>query len=87
MIDILSDSLKYVPMVETSADVLVPSIDQTVQVASAIGHPIQFSGDQNTVALARGAQREKAYSVTSSGRLTELVPVVADWHSKVKLLM
>ncbi len=86
MIDIMSESQKYVPMVETSADVYVPSIDQTVQVASAIGHPIQFSGDQKTAARARGAQKAKANSVTPSGRLTGLVPVVADWHSKVKLL-
>lgn len=86
MIDILSESQKYVPMVETSADVYVSTLDQTHQVARAIGHPIEFSGDQKTAARARGAQKARVNSVSPSGRLAGLVPVVADWHTKVKVL-
>lgn len=47
---------------------------------------IQFAGDQKTVAHARGAQLAKVNAATPSGRLMGLVPTVADWHTKVKLL-
>ena len=86
MISIMREFHKYVPMVEFQKDVYVPSIEKTVQVVSGTAHVIQFAGDQKTAARARGAQLAKVNAATPSGRLMGLVPAVADWHTKVKLL-
>lgn len=77
---------KYVPMVEYEKDVYVPSVDESVQVVCGRAHVIQFAGDQKTAARARGAQWAKVSADTPSGRLMGLVPAVADWHTKLKLL-
>ena len=45
-----------------------------------------YIGDQKTAARARGAQKAKVNALTPSERLIGLIPVVADWHTKVKLL-
>ncbi len=86
MIDILQELHKYVPMMEHEKDVYVPSIDKSVQVVCGRAHMIQFAGDQKTAARARGAQLAKVNADTPSGRLMGLVPTVADWHTKLKLL-
>ena len=77
---------KYVPMMEYEKDVYVPSIDKSVQAVAGSAHMIQFAGDQKTAARARGAQLAKVHAATPSRRLMGLVPAVADWHTKVKLL-
>ena len=86
MIGIMQEFHKYVPMKEYEKDVYVPSIDKSVQVVCGRAHMIQFAGDQKTAARARGAQLAKVNAVTPSGRLMGLVPAVADWHTKLKLL-
>lgn len=86
MVDIMDVLQQYVPMVEMVKDYHVPSIGRTVQVVTALTHPIQFAGDQKTAVRARGAQKAKVNEVSPSRRLAGLVPVVADWHTKVILL-
>lgn len=86
MIGIMQEFHKYVPMMEYEKDVYIPSIDKSVQVVAGNAHMIQFAGDQKTAARARGAQLAKVNAATPSGRLMGLVPAVADWHTKVKLL-
>ena len=51
-----------------------------------LAHPILFSGDQKTAARGRGAQKAKMNALSPSARLEGLVPVAADWHTKVKIL-
>lgn len=86
MIGIVREFHKYVPMMEYEKDVYVPSIDKSVQIVAGSAHMIQFAGDQKTAARARGAQLAKVHAATPSRRLMGLVPAVADWHTKVKLL-
>ena len=86
MVDIMKESQQYVPMVSTTEDLYIASVDRTVKVACALAYPIPFSGDQKTAARARGAQKSLMSEVPPADRLAGLVPVVADWHTKVKLL-
>ena len=86
MVGIITESQQYVPMVEMMKVVYVPSLKRTAKVATALGHRILFAGDQKTAARARGAQKAKVYEVSPSSKLVGLIPVVADWHTKVKLL-
>ena len=58
----------------------------STKVVAGSAHMIQFAGDQKTAGRARGAQLAKVNAATPSGRLMGLVPAVADWHTKVKLL-
>ena len=86
MVEIIAELQQYVPMVEVLKDVYVPNIDKTVQVVETLSHSIEFAGDQKTAARGRGAQKAKTHKSSLSGRLAGLVPVAADWHTKVKLL-
>eukprot|EP00731_Ephydatia_muelleri_P003537 Em0001g3537a len=87
IVEIMAELQQYVPyMVEVLKDVYVPNIDKTVQVVETLSHPIEFAGDQKTAARGRGAQKAKTHESSLSGRLAGLVPVAADWHTKVKLL-
>ena len=80
--DIIAESQKYVPMIETAKDVHIPSIESLLLVF--LSHLLH--GDQKTATRARGAQKAKVNAVSPSRRLVGLVPVAADWHTKVKLL-
>lgn len=82
----MREAHKYIPMVEHEKAIHVPSIDKHVQVVTGRAHLILFAGDQKTAARARGAQLAKVNAATPSTRLAGLVPAVADWHTKVKLL-
>ena len=82
----MTESQQYVPMVEMMKDVYVPSLKRTAKVPTAIAHRILFAGDQKTAARARGAQKAKVHEVSPCSKLLGLIPVVADWHTKVKLL-
>ena len=82
----MSELQGYVPLVEVTTNVYVPGVDKHVQVPGALGHPILFSGDQKTAARGRGAQKAKMNALSPSARLEGLVPVAADWHTKVKIL-
>ena len=49
MVNIIETIHQYVPMVEMMKEVHIPSLDKTVQVPTALSHPIEFSGDLITV--------------------------------------
>ena len=84
MVGIMTESQQYVPMVEMMKYVYVPSLKRTAKVATAIAHRILFAG---WAARARGAQKANVHEVSPSSKVVGLIPVVADWHTKVKLLM
>ena len=86
MVDILEWIHQYVPMVEMMKEVHIPSLNKTVQVPTALSHPIELSGDQKTAARGRGAQKARVNSTLLSERLVGIIPVAADWHTKVKVL-
>ncbi len=86
MVDILEGMQQYVPMVEKMKEVHITSLDKTVEVPTALSYFIQFSGDQKTAARARGAQYARINSTLPSDRLVGIIPVAADWHTKVKVL-
>lgn len=73
-------------MIETSQAVIVPSLNESVQVRKATSFPILVHGDYLTASRARGAQKAKINSESPSSRLEGLVPVAADWHTKLKNL-
>ena len=77
---------QYVPMVEIMKEVYVPSLKRTAKVSTALAHKILFAGDQKTAARGRGAQKAKVHELSPLCTLSGLIPVVADWHTKVKLL-
>ncbi len=83
MVDIMDTMHTYVPMIETSQAVIVPSLNESVQVRKATSFPILVHGDYLTASRARGAQKAKINSESPSSRLEGLVPVAADWHTKL----
>ena len=85
MVIIMKEMQEYVPMPWWKQS-RMPSLDRTVQVTKTRAHLIEFAGDQKTAARERGAQKAKVCAVSHTNRLAGLVPVVADWHTKVKLL-
>ena len=83
MVDIMDHSHQYVPVLETSVDVHIPSLNETVKVKKARIHPIIISGDYFTAARGRGAKKVKVNSDSPVGRLEGLIPAAADWHAKL----
>lgn len=86
MVDIMNTIHQYVPMIETSQKVHVPSLNESVKVWKARSFPIILHGDFLTASRARGAQKAKINSDSPSSRSEGLVPVAADWHTKLKTL-
>ena len=86
MVEIMTTLHQYVPAVEYSEQFYIPSSQQSVQVPKACLHPIIIGGDQLTSARARSAKKAKLHSDSSVGRLEGLIPIAADWHTKVNLL-
>ena len=76
----------YVPMIETTEEVLVPSLNKTAEVKRVRSFPILLHGDYLTACRARSAQKVKINSKTPSKRLEGLVAAAADWHTKLKVL-
>jgi len=85
MIKIVNHLHQYVPLVEHTADVFVPSISDAVSVVNTECHPILFGGDQLTVTRTRGSQAAMSDASSLSKRLEGLIPVVEDWHARVVL--
>ena len=86
MIDIMELTQQYVPLIEKTKDVSMDCMNTTVQVNTALGHAVLFAGDQKTASQARSAQKARINALTPSKRLIGLIPIVSDWHTKVKLL-
>lgn len=86
MVDIMDTIHTYVPMIETSQQVVVPSLNESVEVHKARSFPIILHGDYLTACRGRGAKKVKINADSPSHRLEGLVPAAADWHTKLKLL-
>ncbi len=86
MVDIMTHLHQYVPAVEYTNSVFIPSTGETVQVQHAAFHRVLFGGDQLTVARGRGAQKARVNSVSPQARLDGLIPCAEDWHTKLNLL-
>lgn len=86
MVDIMARMHQYVPMVESTEEVFVTSLNEKVEVRKARSFPIIVAGDYLTAARARGAKKAKINSDSPSSRLDGLVPAAADWHTKQTLL-
>lgn len=86
MVEIMDQLHKYVPLVEDSRQVHIPSLNKSVEVYSARSFPIILHGDFLTACRARGAQKARVNSDLPSCRLEGLVPAAADWHTKLKVL-
>ena len=86
MVDIMAHMHQYVPILESSAEVYVPSLDEIVKFHKARSFPIIVAGDQLTAARARGAKKAKCNSDSPTSRFEGLVPAATDWHTKQALL-
>ena len=83
MVDIISHFHQYVPSIESTEDVYVDGIGETVEVLQASLYNLFLGGDQLTVARARGAIKSRP---TPSGRMAGLILCVEDWHTQTILL-
>ncbi len=86
MVEIMTNLQHYVPLVEYSEDHFIPSLGEAVQVPKASFHRVLVGGDQLTAARARGAKMAKVNADSPISRLEGLVPVAADWHTKLNFL-
>ena len=85
IVDIMETIHSYVPMLQTSCQVFVASLNQHIDVQEARSFPILLHGDFFTAARARGAKKIKINSDSPSSRFEGLVPAAADWHTKLKV--
>ena len=85
MIQIVSHLHQYVPAVEHTVDVFIPSRTESVSQQLVRFHRVLLGGDQLTVARTRGSQDAMANSSTAIKRLEGVIPVVEDWHARVVL--
>ena len=86
MVDIMSHLHQYVPVMEYTQDMPVPSSQEEVPVPQAIFYPILFGGDHIMAARARGARRARVNSLTPVARLEGIIPCAEDWHAQLNLL-
>ena len=86
MVDIMAHMHQYVPIIESSEDVYVPSLNEKVEFHRARSFPIIIAGDQLTAARARGAKKAKVNSDSPTSRFEGLIPAATDWHIKQALL-
>uniref|UniRef100_A0A1X7SP68 DUF6589 domain-containing protein n=1 Tax=Amphimedon queenslandica TaxID=400682 RepID=A0A1X7SP68_AMPQE len=75
-LQILDKLEKYIPKKIVEHDGLMREVH----------HQVLLGGDQMTAARARGSKMIRMNSTTDSKRLTGLLPVSEDWHTKVILL-
>ena len=73
MIKIVNHMHQYVPIVEPTEDVLVPSISDVFEVVKTECHPVLLGGDQLTVARARRPQLAMADGCSVSKRVEGLI--------------
>lgn len=85
MVDIMSHLHQYVPAVEYTRQVFIPT-GETVETQEASLHTVLFGGDQLTVARSRGAKKARANSISHATRLDGLIPCAEDWHTKLNFL-
>lgn len=85
MVDIISHLHQYVPVVEYTQQVIVPT-GETAEVQQASFHTVLLGGDQLTAARTRGAKKSRANSVSPVTRLDGLISCAEDWHTKLNFL-
>ena len=77
---------QYVPVMEYTQDMPVPSSQEEVPVPQAIFYPILFGGDHIMAARARGARRARINSLTPVAHLEGVIPCAEDWYAQLNLL-
>ena len=87
MIEIMNHLMQYVPTVETDANIVIESTEETVPLKKFLSHRILLGGDQLTAARARSAVKNVGNGNSSIGKLLGLIPVIEDWHTKLLLLV
>ena len=86
LVDIMLHLPQYVPLMQTTEKVLVPGIEEEIDVCKESLHRILLGGDQLTAARARAAIRTRVNSLTCATRMDGLIPCAKHWHTKVNLL-
>lgn len=76
----------YVPAIESTEDLIIPSSGEVESVKSTRFHRILFGGDQLTSCRSRGIQKDRISEVSASERFEGLIAVSEDWHTKCCLL-
>ena len=82
---VLNHLNQYIPCVQYLQQRLNGS-GESIMEEKASFHKILICGDQLTSARTRSAIKIKANSETECKRLSAIIPVVEDWHSKVYFL-
>ena len=72
--------------IQSTQQVVVPSLNESVEVHRARSFPTILHGDYLTACRARSAKKVKINADSPSHRPEGQVPAAADWHTKVKLL-
>lgn len=86
MLKIMQHFHQYVPLVEETRKVYIPSIDKFADISLAHFHKLLIGGDQLTAARARNVKKHRLNSSSPSARLDGLIPCVEDWHTQTILL-
>ena len=86
MVDILSIIHPYVPMLESTRTVVVPSLDEQTEVHEVRSFSIPLHRDYFIDARARSPKRVKVNEDSPSNKLDGLVPASADLPTKLKAL-
>lgn len=86
MVEILTHLHQYIPYKESTKEVRIPSLEETVPEPSAKLTKILFGGDQLTAAKARSAIAAMSNASSPVRRLEGIVPVIEDWHAQVTFL-
>lgn len=85
MADIMNSLGKYVPYEKSTASVVYRGQEYYRDASSLV--PILMYGDQLTVARARSAAVLRCSHLQRDDRLQGLVPVIADWHARMRYSM
>ena len=85
MVDIMEHIHQYVPSINYCEKRTI-NTGETVLEEKAKFHPVLVGGDQLTVARARSAIKIKANSHSPTKRLSGIIPVMEDWHTKANFL-
>ena len=84
MLQIMDNLHNYVPVKSTDEEIDISGSKLIVK--REVLHQILCGGDQLTVSRLRGCQLIRMNSVSESTKLSGLLPVAEDWHTKVILL-
>ena len=86
MIDIMEHVHHYVPTQTSTIEIDHPHIDDKIELTKTTLHTIVFGGDQLTCKRARGSQKIRSNSITSTQQISGLLPCTEDWHARLCFL-